>query len=74
MEASYLAKITSNLHNLDNNEELCCFSDSPTLDNVILAVMLNLDCATFLKVGCQFHRLYQRIRSLSESLLNVLAN
>jgi hypothetical protein len=46
MEAPYIAKITSNLHNLNNNEEICCFADNTTINNVILALMLHLECTT----------------------------
>jgi hypothetical protein len=46
MEASILAKITSKLHNLNNNEELSCNSNSSTFDNFILAVMFHLESAT----------------------------
>jgi hypothetical protein len=46
METSILAKITANLHNLNNNEELSCNSNSSTLDNVILAVIFHLESET----------------------------
>jgi hypothetical protein len=46
MEASILAKITSNLHNPNNNEELSCYSNSSTFDNVILAVIFHIESAT----------------------------